>query len=499
MLLLLTVFCLALLCDCAFLFAPVICLSNRIRYFKGKEKRRLPANDAHVGTHTLLQKKNSFLYLFDEQSGDAKPLCRAGVRVEGGEKISGGRWHFPLLLPLCITAFALYQIAVPILRKTVVDGMIEHLNRVETLEQYESYSPLPEHYDNGGYGLYVGEQQAFTDDCLNILLAGTDARDYEGASDINRADALFLVSMNRTSKHLNLIPLQRDILVEPYQPFLLTASDMCQDINFEDQASVDLLRKIYVELYPDRKELDANMKLGETLSFAKSYAATDMPDELKSVAQIESQLRALKLNCEKTFQIQIDGAFLVGFDSVGKLVDAFFPDGVLYEIPQSEVFLKELNKIVRGQNQLLHYDSSPVTGGLNHLDGNGVLSYCRIRHDGVTNSNTKRALRQSEILKSIVEQLMHNALSNPMQTLRQCSTDAMNDALKFVYTDLTASQMRALFDEIASEIYQYNITAHDTIPESGRFDNITVDGTAYIYVDSEKFSSLQQQLRAAME
>ena len=47
--------------------------------------------------------------------------------------------------------------------------------------------------------------------------------------------------------------------------------------------------------------------------------------------------------------------------------------------------------------------------------------------------------------------------------------------------------------------YQYNITAHDTIPESGRFDNITVDGTAYIYVDSEKFPSLRDQLRAAME
>ena len=161
------------------------------------------------------------------------------------------------------------------------------------------------------------------------------------------------------------------------------------------------------------------------------------------------------------FEIIPDGYMLVDFESFEEIINKL--DGVTIELSAEEAeYLNTTN-----------YISNPiyrnVVPGLNKMNGNQALGYCRVRHvptiDNVY-SDFGRTSRQRVVLNAVFEKMK-------TKNLFQLAIVA-NSCLPLVETDLTASQISDYMEKaVESKITNF---VQMRIPVSGSFTDATYNG-----------------------
>ena len=166
--------------------------------------------------------------------------------------------------------------------------------------------------------------------------------------------------------------------------------------------------------------------------------------------------RLLVDTIELNYKIQIDGYVSVDFKSFEKIVDLV--GGVDIELGKEEAkYLNTTNYISKKKNR-------NVKPGLNHLNGNQVMGYVRVRKVktlGGANNDYGRIVRQQRALKAI----FHSYLS-PGNIIKLMPIT--KKSLSYVTTNLTKDQL----EQAMADVIEHKMTQMDTfrIPVDGAFD-----------------------------
>lgn len=166
--------------------------------------------------------------------------------------------------------------------------------------------------------------------------------------------------------------------------------------------------------------------------------------------------RLLVDTVELNYKIRIDGYVSVDFKSFEKIVDLV--GGVDIELGKEEAkYLNTTNYISKKKNR-------NVKAGMNHLNGNQVMGYVRVRKVktlGGANNDYGRIVRQQRALKAIFESYISpKNLFNLIPITKK--------SLSYVTTNLTQDQLeRAMADVIDNKM---NSLDTFRIPVDGAFD-----------------------------
>lgn len=222
-----------------------------------------------------------------------------------------------------------------------------------------------------------------------------------------------------------------------------TDSMMIASINTKDDTLklTSLLRDSYVEI-PDHNSNKLNS------AYAKGGA------------------RMLVDTIELNYKIQIDGYVSVDFKSFEKIVDLL--GGVTIELGKEEAeYLNTTNYISKKSNR-------NVKAGINKLNGNQVMGYCRVRKVktlGGVNNDYGRIVRQQRALKAIFD-----SYKSPKNLFKILSVT--KEILGYVTTNLTQSQIEKAMEDIVENRIKTLETFR--IPVDGEFDApIKYNGIGY--------------------
>ncbi|MGF7142776.1 LCP family protein required for cell wall assembly [Anaerotaenia torta] len=212
-----------------------------------------------------------------------------------------------------------------------------------------------------------------------------------------------------------------------------TDSMMIASINTKDNTVklTSLLRDSYVDI-PDHKPNKLNS------AYAKGGAAL------------------LIQTIETNYKIQIDGYASVDFESFEEIVDML--GGVTIELGKEEAaYLNKTNYISKKANRNVH-------AGVNKLNGNQAMGYCRVRKVktlGGANSDYGRIVRQQRVLKAMFDSYV--APRNMLQLL-----PITKKGLGYVTTNLSQKQIERAMEAVVEN----RITKMETsrIPVDGAFD-----------------------------
>lgn len=136
-----------------------------------------------------------------------------------------------------------------------------------------------------------------------------------------------------------------------------------------------------------------------------------------------------------------------------------------YEVNEINKFIKEVN----GKNADLLKGA-----GVQHLNGQQTLSYCRIRMVG--NSDYERTERQRRVLSLLIEKMRKTNFVK--------LTEAMNSILPYVKTNIPTSKLMSL----AYTAYKYSTSPVESmrIPVDGAFKGMNIYGADVLVPDVEK-------------
>lgn len=179
------------------------------------------------------------------------------------------------------------------------------------------------------------------------------------------------------------------------------------------------------------------------------------PNKLNA-AYAKGGARLLAETIELNYKIQIDGYASVDFSSFEKLVDLV--GGVDIELGKEEA--KYLNKT----NYISNKKNRNVKEGENHLNGNQVMGYVRVRKVktlGGVNNDYGRVIRQQRALKAILKSYL-----SPKNMINMIPI--AKEGLGYVTTNLTQSQL----EKAMSAVIENKMTELETlrIPVDGAFD-----------------------------
>ena len=166
--------------------------------------------------------------------------------------------------------------------------------------------------------------------------------------------------------------------------------------------------------------------------------------------------RLLVDTIEKNYKVQIDGYVSVDFKSFEKIVDLL--GGVTIELGKEEAqYLNKTNYISQKKNR-------NVKKGVNHLNGNQVMGYVRVRKVktlGGVNNDYGRIIRQQRALKAMFE-----SYKSPKNLFKIISVT--KESLGYVTTNLTQDQIEKAMEDVVEN----KITTLDTfrVPVDGAFD-----------------------------
>ncbi|WFR55863.1 LCP family protein [Anaerocolumna sp. AGMB13025] len=166
--------------------------------------------------------------------------------------------------------------------------------------------------------------------------------------------------------------------------------------------------------------------------------------------------RLLVDTIEKNYKVQIDGYVSVDFKSFEKIVDLL--GGVTIELGKEEAqYLNKTNYISQKKNR-------NVKKGVNHLNGNQVMGYVRVRKVktlGGVNNDYGRIVRQQRALKAMFE-----SYKSPKNLFKIISVT--KESLGYVTTNLTQDQIEKAMEDVVEN----KITTLDTfrVPVDGAFD-----------------------------
>lgn len=236
---------------------------------------------------------------------------------------------------------------------------------------------------------------------------------------------------------------------------------------------------------------DCSIKLASILRDSYIEFEDCKPKKLNSFFSMGGA-KALVDVIEDKFRIKIDGYAYINYGSFEKIVD--YLGGISIELGDKEArYLNTTNYISERENR-------NVKPGMNVLNGNQALGYCRIRlveTIGGANDDYGRTLRQRRVLKS----LFNKYKSKNMFDLIRIS----EYILGYVKTNVTQAQIEKAIEDIVEN----KITDMDTIriPVNGAYEAPKIhNGVKYpivydwdenimelyrfIYLDSEEESKV---------
>ena len=154
-----------------------------------------------------------------------------------------------------------------------------------------------------------------------------------------------------------------------------------------------------------------------------------------NAAYAHGGIALLKQTIEENYKIHIDGYASVNFESFEELIDSL--GGINVQLGEKEAaYLNKTNYISKKKNR-------NVKPGMNVMNGNQALGYCRVRkvptYDGV-NNDYGRTLRQRRVLNAIFEKYKSKNIFSMMSIA--------NDSIKYVSTSLNQSQMSKLMEDV---------------------------------------------------
>ena len=174
-------------------------------------------------------------------------------------------------------------------------------------------------------------------------------------------------------------------------------------------------------------------------------------------------------NTKAEFYVTID------FSAFQTLVNKF--NGIDVNVKSYEI--KEMNKYIKEENW-----GNPefvTTSGLQHLSGQQVLSYCRIRKVG--NNDYERTERQRRVLTLLIQKARkQNIFSLP---------GLMNSILPYIKTNIPSSKLLAF----GISAYKFSKTPVSTIriPAEGMYSNKVINGQDALIPDFLKNTELLNQ------
>ncbi|MDF2510771.1 MAG: cell envelope-related transcriptional attenuator [Herbinix sp.] len=160
---------------------------------------------------------------------------------------------------------------------------------------------------------------------------------------------------------------------------------------------------------------------------------------------------------ENNFEVDLDGYCMVDFEAFETIVDMV--GGVDITLTEEEAeYLRTTNYISKKSNRT-------VVAGVNHMNGNQALGYCRVRKvsTGTENNDFGRTQRQRVVLDAIFDEVKSkNVLQLAM---------LMNNILKDVeiQTDITQKEFNLYLNEASKLKVQALKTFR--IPTDGSYDN----------------------------
>ncbi len=159
------------------------------------------------------------------------------------------------------------------------------------------------------------------------------------------------------------------------------------------------------------------------------------------------------------FDVHIDNYMLVDFEMFQKLIDSL--GGVTVEITEKEA--KFINRTTHAK----------VEPGINTLDGDYALIYCRIRK---LDSDFMRTQRQRKVINAIIDKIKNQSIIKTISVA--------NDILPLIQTDI--SPMKMTFTVISSVTkLNYSMTQF-RIPLDDAYSNERINGQAVLVPDIEK-------------
>lgn len=167
-------------------------------------------------------------------------------------------------------------------------------------------------------------------------------------------------------------------------------------------------------------------------------------------------IELLKKTIEENYLVHLDGYASVNFGAFEDIIDLL--GGVDIQLGEKEAhYLNTTNYISKKENR-------NVVAGMNRLNGNQALGYCRVRkaptYDGV-NNDFGRTLRQRRVLNAVFEKYKSQNILKLISTTNNC--------LSHVTTSLSERQI----EELLSEMIEYNITSMNQvqIPAEGMYES----------------------------
>lgn len=159
---------------------------------------------------------------------------------------------------------------------------------------------------------------------------------------------------------------------------------------------------------------------------------------------------------EQNYKIHIDGYASVNFEDFEAIVDLM--DGVDLELSKKEA------NYLNNNNYISNPENRNVVAGVNHMNGNQLLGYCRVRYvetpEGVKN-DYGRTLRQRKALTALFDKVKSKSLVSLISLTQDC--------LPYVTTSLSADQI----SELIEEVVENKISTIETLrlPVDGMFDD----------------------------
>lgn len=183
-----------------------------------------------------------------------------------------------------------------------------------------------------------------------------------------------------------------------------------------------------------------------------------------NAAYAHGGIELLRDTIESNYKIHLDGFVSVNFDSFEKIIDLL--GGV-----EIQLGAKEANYL-NTTNYISNKAYRNVKEGINLLNGNQALGYCRVRkvptYDGV-NNDFGRTLRQRRLLNAIFEKYKNQGIIQLVNTTNTC--------LGYVKTNLSTGQIEKLLNAMleinVSTIGMKSIPIEGAYEAPKRYENTT--------------------------
>lgn len=183
-------------------------------------------------------------------------------------------------------------------------------------------------------------------------------------------------------------------------------------------------------------------------------------------------VKSLVDTIESNYKIHIDGYASVNFESFEKIVDQM--GGVTIKLSA-----KEANYLNR-TNYISNPEYRNVVEGVNHLNGNQLLGYCRVRKVATLGGEDGEKIRtDSDYGRTVRNRRAMQALFDKFKSLNMFKMlTTANDCMGYVTTSLTKEQIRDIIEVIVEN--KVDTVEQFRLPVDGMFkDPVKYNGTTY--------------------